>query len=145
MRVALGNDHRGVQLKQAIMSALQTDGHTCTDLGTYTDESADYPDFGLQVAEGVSKGDYDSGILICGTGIGMSMVANKVNGIRAALCHTAEEAAITRKHNDANILTLGEQISPEEGVQIARTFLGEKFEGGRHQRRIKKIHDLTGR
>lgn len=144
MRIALGNDHRGVALKQSIAAILQADGHEPVDLGTVSSESVDYPDYGVQVARGVGDGIYDIGILICGTGIGMSMVANKVKGVRAALVNNVEQAKMSRTHNNANILVLGEHISAETGAEITRSFLQSTFEGGRHERRVQKIHELTG-
>ena len=114
-----------------------------TDFGTESEDSCDYPDFALPVAEAVAKGEYDRGILICGTGIGIGIVANKVKGVRAALCHDTFSAEACRNHNDANILTMGERIVGEGlALKIVETFLNSDFEGGRHQRRVDKIKAL---
>ena len=144
MRIAIGCDHRGLTLKQSVITLLTEAGHTHHDFGCYTTDSVDYPDIAKQVAEAVAVGDFESGILICDNGIGMSMAANKVKGIRAALCYTAFNARRTRQHNDASILCLG---AGEEQVQeplagIVNTFLTTDFEGGRHLRRVNKIMDI---
>jgi ribose 5-phosphate isomerase B len=141
MRIAIGADHRGLELKQSIMNLIAETGHSYEDLGSYTTEPVDYPDIARKVAEKVAGGDFERGILICDTGIGMSIAANKVKGIRAALCHDAFSARRARQHNDANILCLG---AGEEQVQdpvseIVDAFLTTEFEGGRHQRRLDKI------
>jgi ribose 5-phosphate isomerase B len=141
MRIAIGCDHRGLELKQTIMKLLTDSGHSYEDFGGYTTESIDYPDIAKKVGEAVARGDFERGILICDNGIGMSMAANKVKGIRAALCYTAFNARRTRQHNDANILCLGagkEQVQ-EPVAEIVNAFLTAEFEGGRHQRRVDKM------
>jgi ribose 5-phosphate isomerase B len=139
MRIAIGADHRGLERKQFIIELLEQMGHDYEDLGTYTAESVDYPDIAQKVSEGVAKGDFDLGILICDTGIGMCIAANKVKGIRAALVHNSFSARRAREHNDANILCLGTEETPDMVREIVETFLNTKFEGGRHQRRVDKI------
>jgi ribose 5-phosphate isomerase B len=142
MRIAIGGDHRGLELKQSIIGQINATEHDCQDLGTYTTESVDYPDIAREVAEAVVRGDFDYGILICDTGIGMSIAANKVKGIRAALCHDTFSAGRARQHNDANILCLGTGGTPETVTEIVETFLTAEFEGGRHQRRLDKIRAI---
>ncbi len=144
MRIAIGCDHRGLQLKQFIVKLIAEAEHSYEDLGCYTADSVDYPDIAKKVAEAVAKGDFECGILICGTGIGMSIAANKVKGIRAALCHNAFSAQRARQHNDANILCLGAE--EEQGLipEIVETFLSYEFEGGRHLGRLNKIKDMEG-
>lgn len=110
------------------------------DFGTYAPDAVDYPDFALPVAEAVARGEFDRGIIVCGTGIGVSIVANKVPGVRAALCHDTFSARSSRAHNDANILTLGERVvGPGLALEIVRVWLASEFEGGRHARRVAKI------
>jgi len=146
MRIALGCDHRGLQIKQAIMEFLPGLNHNYHDFGCYTSESVDYPDIAQKVGEVVASGDFDQGILICSTGIGMSIAANKVKGIRAALCHDALTAQRARKHNDANILCLrGENIEADSALEIVKTYLSASFEGGRHIPRLNKIKALEGK
>ena len=146
MRVAIGADHRGLSLKQSIIKLITDAGHSYEDFGCYTTDPVDYPDIARKVAEAVARGDFERGILICNNGIGMSMAANKVKGIRAALCYTAFNACRTRQHNDANILCLGagEEQKQDPVSEIVDAFLTTEFEGGRHQRRIDKIRDLEG-
>ena len=139
MRIAIGADHRGVELKQFIIKLLKQIGHSYEDFGTNTAESVDYPDIAQRVAEKVAAGDFELGILICDTGIGMCIAANKVRGIRAALSHDAFSARRARQHNDANILCLGTREGQDTVREIVETFLSTQFEGGRHQRRIDKI------
>jgi ribose 5-phosphate isomerase B len=139
MRIAIGADHRGLELKQFIIELLDQMGHDGEDFGTYTAEPVDYPDIAQKVAEGVAGGDCDLGILICDTGIGMCIAANKVRGIRAALVHNNFSARRAREHNDANILCLGTEETPDMVREIVETFLNTRFEGGRHQRRVDKI------
>jgi ribose 5-phosphate isomerase B len=146
MRIAIGCDHWGGELKQTIMKLLADSGHSYADFGCYTTDSVDYPDFAKKVAEAVARGDFERGILICNNGIGMSVAANKVKGIRAALCYTAFNAQRTRQHQDANVLCLGagkEQVQ-EPVAEIVNAFLTGDFEGGRHQRRIDKIKAMEG-
>ncbi len=143
MRIALGCDHRGLNLKQAIASLVSGEGHSCEDFGCYDATSADYPDFAQKVAEEVAGGGFDRGILICSTGIGMSMAANKVKGIRAALCYNPFTACRARQHNDANVLCMGSDIVGQGlAEETVRTFLDTEFEGGRHARRLDKIKAL---
>ena len=143
MKLAIGSDHGGFRLKEAIKTYLLAHDYEVTDFGTESEDSCDYPDFALPVAETVAKGEYDRGILICGTGIGIGIVANKVKGVRAALCHDTFSAEACRNHNDANILTMGERIVGEGlALKIVETFLNSDFEGGRHQRRVDKIKAL---
>ncbi|MEW6425266.1 MAG: ribose 5-phosphate isomerase B [Bacillota bacterium] len=140
MRVAIGGDHGGWRLKEEIMAFLRDRGVVYDDFGTFSREAVDYPDFALKVAEAVSSGEYDRGILCCGTGIGVAIAANKVPGIRAALCHDTFSARAAREHNDANILTLGERvIGPGLAREIVDVWLKAEFQGGRHARRIAKI------
>ena len=143
MKIALASDHGGFRLKEAIKKDLEQKGYELVDFGTKDENSCDYPDFALPVARKVASGEFDRGILICGTGIGIGIVANKVKGIRAALCHDVFSAEACRNHNDANILTMGERIIGEGlALKIVDTFLNSEFEGGRHQRRIDKIKEL---
>lgn len=143
MRIALGSDHGGMNLKKVIMEYLNSQGIEAKDFGTDTFDSCDYPDFALPVAESVKNGEYDFGILICGTGIGISISANKVPGIRAALCHDVFSAHATREHNNANILAMGERVvGPGLALDIVKTFLNTEFEGGRHQKRVDKISEI---
>ena len=143
MKLAIGSDHGGFRLKEAIKTYLLDHDYEVTDFGTDSEDSCDYPDFALPVAQAVAKGEYDRGILICGTGIGIGIVANKVKGVRAALCHDTFSAEACRNHNDANILTMGERIVGEGlALKIVETFLNSEFEGGRHQRRVDKIKAL---
>ena len=124
MKLAIGSDHGGFRLKEAIKTYLLAHDYKVTDFGTESEDSCDYPDFALPVAEAVAKGEYDRGILICGTGIGIGIVANKVKGVRAALCHDTFSAEACRNHNDANILTMGERIVGEGlALKIVETFL----------------------
>ena len=139
MRIAIGCDHRGLALKQFIMKLLDEAEHSYEDFGCSTADSVDYPDIAQRVAEAVAKGDFKYGILTCGTGIGMSIAANKVKGIRAALCHDAFSAYRARRHNDANILCLSGEEGKARVPAILEKFLATEFEGGRHQRRLDKI------
>ena len=140
MKIAVASDHGGFNLKNKIKQYLQQKGCEISDFGTDSTESCDYPDFALPAAEAVASGKCDRGIIVCTTGIGVSMVANKVPGVRCALCHDAFGAEMTRRHNDANVLALGEK-SVEEGkaLEIVDIFLKTVFEGGRHQCRVDKI------
>jgi len=144
MRIAIGCDHWGVNLKQDIIKVITGAGHSYEDFGCYTAESVDYPDIAQKVGEAVAKGNFECGILICYNGIGMSIAANKVKGIRAALCHDAFNACRTRQHNDANILCLGagKEQKQEPVAEIVNAFLISQFEGGRHQRRVDKIRAM---
>jgi len=142
--IVIASDHGGFALKSKVARLLQDElGVEVRDLGTFSDESVDYPDYGSQVAKAVASGEADRGILICGTGIGMSIIANKFPGVRAALCHNTQTAQLSREHNDANILVMGERVLGESvALDIVRTWFGTDFDGGRHQRRIDKIHQL---
>lgn len=143
MRVALGADHAGVELKDALKSVLDALGVVYEDFGTTGPQSVDYPDFARAVAEGVAAGRYDRGVLVCGSGVGMSIAANKVAGIRAALVHSPELARLCRQHNDANVLALGARLTPiAEAETILREFLTAAFDGGRHLGRVEKIHGI---
>ena len=142
-RIAIGCDHRGFALKERIMPFLQNAGHSYQDFGCYNTAPVDYPDSAQKVGEAVAAGNFDQGILICHTGIGMSIAANKIKGIRAALCHNKFAAQRTREHNDANVLCLrGENIDTESALGIVKTFLTTDFEGGRHIQRVNKIRSL---
>ena len=140
MKVAIGADHGGYRLKEDIKGLLEDLGVDYKDFGTHSIESADYPDVALPVAQSVADGLFDRGILICGTGIGIGIAANKVKGIRAALVHDTFSAHASREHNDANILTMGERvIGPGLARDIVTIWLATDFEGGRHERRVEKI------
>ena len=139
MRIAIGCDHRGLELKQLIIRLITQLGHSLEDFGGYSDESVDYPDIAKKVAEVVATDDFARGILICDSGIGMSIAANKVKGIRAALCHDTFSAQRARQHSDANILCLAAAQGQAAIPQIVETFLTYEFDGGRHQRRLDKI------
>lgn len=139
--IAIGCDHGGFLLKSAVIAHLEKKGYAVKDFGTYSTESCDYPDIAIPVAEAVAAGECEKGILICGTGIGIGIAANKVPGIRAALCHDTFSAHASREHNDANILTMGQRVIGEGlALEIVDTWLNAQFEGGRHARRIEKIH-----
>ena len=144
MKIALGADHAGFELKQKIKQHLASQpGVEVDDRGTATGDSVDYPDFAKQVGEEVVAKKADLGILVCGTGIGMSIAANKVPGVRAANVSTVEEAQLSREHNDANVLTLGGRVlEPQKAFEIVDKWLHTAFLGGRHQRRVDKIHDI---
>lgn len=140
MKIALACDHGGLNLKNAVKDYLKENGYEYVDFGTDSTASCDYPDFALPAAEAVANGDCDKGIIICSTGIGVSIVANKVPGVRCAHCHDAYCAKFTRLHNDANVLAMGEKVvGVGYALQIAEAFLTTQFEGGRHQRRVDKI------
>lgn len=140
MKIAIGNDHAGTDYKKAIVAYLEAQGHQVTNFGTNTNDSVDYPDFVHPVAEAVSKGNADVGILICGSGNGVSMTANKHQKIRAALCWTKEITELARQHNNANILSIPARFTSEpQAVAMVETFLNTPFEGGRHQNRVNKI------
>lgn len=140
MKIALGCDHGGLNLKNEIATFLKSEGIEIKDFGTYTEASCDYADITLPVAEAVVNKEYDFGILICGTGIGISIAANKVPGVRAALCSDTFSAHATREHNDANILAMGERVVGRGlALDIVKAFVNAKFEGERHQVRIDKI------
>jgi ribose 5-phosphate isomerase B len=140
MKIVIGSDHAGFSLKQTCIHQLQRDRHEVIDCGTNTEESCDYPDFAHEVACQVAADKTIKGILICGSGIGMSMAANRHPGIRAALCRNALEARLSREHNDANILVLGARLTgADHAADCLKTFLATDFAGGRHEQRVKKI------
>lgn len=142
MKVVIASDHGGINLKRAIVEYLTEKNIDFTDLGPETADSVDYPDYAKPVAQKVASGEYDKGILICGTGIGMSITANKVKGIRCALVHDTFSAKATRAHNDSNILAMGERVIGQGlALEIVDTWLNTQFEGGRHERRICKIEE----
>lgn len=143
MKIAVGADHAGFRLKERLKQELLAKGHQILDEGTGSEESTDYPDYARAVAEDVVRGRADRGILVCSSGVGMSIAANKVKGIRAALATNPEEVALTRSHNDANVLALGAKFTAaEEAVRLIDVFLSTDFEGGRHARRIGKIQTI---
>ena len=143
MKIAIGCDHGGFELKNEIIQFLENEKHEVKDFGTYSTGSCDYPDIALPVAEAVVAKEYEFGILICGTGIGIGIAANKVPGIRAALCSDTFSAHATREHNNANILTMGQRVvGTGLALDIVKTFITSKFEGDRHQNRIDKISEI---
>jgi ribose 5-phosphate isomerase B len=143
MKLAIGSDHAGLDLKNRVLALLKQKGVQVEDYGTNNEESVDYPDYGMQVAEAVSKRKVDRGVLLCGSGIGMSIVANKYPKVRAALCYDTETARLSRQHNDANILVMGGRLLKEaQAMEIVKIWLETEFEGGRHARRIQKIHEI---
>ncbi len=143
LKIAIGSDHGGFKLKEEIKKMLQEKEYDFKDFGTFSEESVDYPDIALEVARAVQDGSYDRGILICGTGIGIGIAANKLAGIRAALCHDTFSARASREHNNANILTMGERvIGPGLARDIVNVWLETGFAGGRHARRVEKINDI---
>ncbi len=143
LKIAIGGDHAGFQLKEIIKSKLESEGYFLEDFGPFSDQSVDYPDFVHPVANSVENGEYNFGILICGSGNGVAMTANKHKGIRAAVCWNEMLAKLARAHNDANILCLaGRFLDDELAMEIVDTFLKTDFDGGRHIKRIKKIIDL---
>jgi ribose 5-phosphate isomerase B len=140
MKIAVGSDHRGFEVKKRILLLLPQLGHEVLDMGPESQDSVDYPDFAFQVARAVGEKQVDRGILICGTGIGMCIAANKVHGVRAAPCHDSITAEMSRRHNDANILCLSADLLGEELIdRMIRIWLETEFEGGRHARRVDKI------
>ena len=141
--IAIGSDHGGFALKQDVMKHLTELGLEYKDYGTYTEDSCDYPVYGEAVARAVANGEAEKGIVICGTGIGISITANKVKGIRAALCGDCYSAEFTRRHNDANVLAMGARVTGSGlALKIVDTFLTTEFEGGRHAKRIALIAEL---
>lgn len=139
-RVAIASDHAGVALKEVLKKELERLGHTPEDLGTNTLDSVDYPDFANTLAEAIKQGKASQGVLICGTGIGISIAANRHKEIRAALCHNTETAKLSREHNDANVLVLGARVVDEAMAKAClETFFTTEFEGGRHQRGVDKL------
>jgi ribose 5-phosphate isomerase B len=143
MRIAIAADHAGFALKEQLRQKLAVEGHEVVDFGTGSTESCDYPDFAQPVARDVAQGRYDRGILVCSTGIGMAIAANKVEGVRAAPAQSEDEVRMTREHNDANVLTLGAKYLDEaRAINLIHTFLDTQFTGGRHARRVAKIAQI---
>jgi len=143
MRIAIGSDHRGVASRQRLMGLLQRHGHEVIDCGSHGEEAVDYPDIAADVARRVSEGSVDRGILLCCTGVGMAIAANKLPGVRAATCHDEVTAEMSRRHNDLNVLCLSaEMIGPEVQEKLIQTWLTTQFEGGRHARRVANIAAL---
>jgi len=143
MKVAIGSDHHGLEVRAEIIKMLEADGHEVTDVGSHGSDSVDYPDIAAEVARAVGSSELDRGILICGSGIGMAIAANKIDGVRAAPCYDEHTAEMCRRHNNANVLCMSDAtVSREHNLKIAKTFMATEFEGGRHQRRIDKIADL---
>ncbi len=144
MIIPIASDHAGFEAKEKVKKMLEELGHMPVDFGTHSEDSVDYPEFAVQVARKVNDGEHDQGILICGSGQGMCMTANKFNNIRAALIYSEKSAALTRQHNNANVLCLpGRELNDEELKEILQAWFEADFEGGRHERRVKKIHTLT--
>jgi ribose 5-phosphate isomerase B len=142
-RIAIGCDHRGFGLKERIISLLQSEGYSYQDFGCYSTEPVDYPDIARKVGAAVASRNFDQGVLICSTGIGMCIAANKIKGVRAALCNSVFAAQRARQHNDANVLCLaGEDADTNLVLEIVKVFLTTDFEGGRHARRVNKIRAL---
>lgn len=145
MKIALGSDHGGYALKQHITETIKALGHEVEDFGCYSTESCDYPDFGEAAARAVAEGKCDRGIVICTTGIGISIAANKVKGIRCGHCADCLQAEMTRKHNDANMMAIGAGFTgPNMADRMVEVFLSTEFEGGRHQRRVDKMMAIEG-
>ncbi len=143
MRIAIGSDHAGYDLKEAVAPSLRAAGHELIDVGTDSPESVDYPDPAARAARMVGDGGAERAVIVCGSGVGVAIVANKVDGVRAVNAHDAEEAEMSRRHNDANVLTLaGRRLEPDTAEPIVATFLATEFEGGRHARRVDKIAAL---
>ena len=146
MRIALGSDHAGFELKETLKQDLKDRGFEVKDFGTWSQESVDYPDFAFKVATAVSSEGFDRGVLVCSTGIGMSVAANKVNGIRAALAYHVDAAIQSRAHVDCNVLVFGQRFAdPEASVVTLRRWLETPFEGGRHGRRVNKIKEFEAK
>lgn len=143
MRLAIGSDHVGMELKPIIMDYLKELGHEVEDFGAYSDERTDYPKYGKKVAEEVAQGNFDLGILICGSGVGISISANKVKGIRAVVCSEPYSAKLSREHNNTNILAFGSRVVGSElAKMIVKEWLDAEFEGGRHAKRVDMISDI---
>jgi ribose 5-phosphate isomerase B len=140
MRIAVGSDHAGYELKRRVTPMLESAGHEVVDVGTDSDESTDYPRYAAQAARMVSGGEAERAVLLCGSGVGVSIVANKIEGVRAVNAHDRAEAELSRRHNDANVLALaGRRLGESEVGAIVEAFLGTEFEGGRHARRVGQI------
>jgi ribose 5-phosphate isomerase B len=145
MKIAIGADHAGFVLKEKIRRRLVEEGHEVLDFGATSDASCDYPDFAQSTARDVAQGRSDRGVLVCSTGIGMSIAANKIHGVRAAVAVGDDEVRLTREHNDANVLTLGARTLDEDrAMELIHIFLQTEFQGGRHARRVAKIAQLEG-
>jgi ribose 5-phosphate isomerase B len=143
-RIGIGSDHAGFRLKESVRRWLVEHSYHVLDFGTHSEEACDYPDFAIALAEALGVGEIDRGILICGTGVGMSIVANKFPHLRAAVCHDPTTARFSRAHNDANVLTMGSRITGEMvALDIVNAWLHTPFEGGRHSRRLEKIEGLV--
>lgn len=143
MKIAMGSDHAGFELKEAVKSQLEEAGHEVEDVGTHSSESTDYPPFAAKAAELVAGGSAEKGVIVCGSGVGVSIVANKVDGVRAVNAHDAAEAEMSRRHNDANVVTLsGARLDPDQAKPIVETFLSTEFDGGRHARRVGEIAEV---
>ncbi len=143
MKIAMASDHGGLDLKNRVKQYIEECGHQVVDFGTYTADSCDYPDFARPCAEAVANGSCERGIVVCTTGIGVSIVANKVKGVRCALCTNSDMATMTRRHNNANVLAMGQRyVDFDTAKQIVNAFLSTPFDGGRHQRRVDKIETL---
>ncbi len=146
MKIAIGSDHGGFKLKKQLVKFLKSKGHIVADLGTHSEKSCDYPLVGYKVAKAVSNKEFDRSILICKSGLGMSMVANKLPGVRAALCRDVKTAISSREHNNANALTLGASFTTQKlAKKITETWLEREFAGGRHARRVKQIDSMEKR
>lgn len=143
MRIAIGSDHAGFHLKNALRDWLANEGHEVEDVGTFSAERADYPVFGAAAAAKVGNGDADFGVVVCGSGQGICMAANKVAGVRAGIIRNEEDAQMTRLHNDANVACFGERVTSEaDAINALRVFLSTEFEGGRHQNRVDLLGEL---
>ncbi len=143
IKVAIAADHRGVALKKKLAEFLQKNGYAVKDLGVHSEEPSDYPDVAFPLSKKVASGEFDRGILVCMSGTGMAICANKVKGVRAAICDNLEHAKLSREHNDANVLILGSKfVSDEAACEISKAWIETPFEGGRHEQRVKKIIDF---
>lgn len=143
MKISIGSDHRGLEQRRVLTQAIESRGHEVLDHGSFTETSCDYPDIATLVCQAVVAGETDSGILVCGTGIGMSIAANKIAGIRAAVCNSVEAVRLSRAHNNANVLCLaGNDYDPNEYAQMVEMWINEPFEGGRHANRVDKISEI---
>ena len=146
MRVVIGSDHAGFQLKEALKAWLLDSGHDVEDVGTHSDERVDYPVFGEQVARTVIKGGAERGVVVCGSGQGICMAANKVHGIRAGVIRDTQDAEMPRRHNDANVACFGERVTkPADAIEALEVFLTTDFEGGRHEQRVRQLDEIDVR
>lgn len=142
MKIAVGSDHRGFEIKKVLISLLESLGNEVQDMGPFLSDSADYPEFASKVASAVENNSCDRGVLICGSGIGMSIAANKFKGVRATLCHDLHTAEMCRRHNDSNLLVMGEALGAELSLAMLKVWLSTPFEGGRHQDRLNLISEI---